>query len=821
MYCSLRSMNAQLVAAFGLAMVIVTLNHVEAAGTFQAIEYAVLTDARAALRSAPDEGSAINHRFTSADFGRAMEIEDAKNGYLKVTLPSNKSGWIRDGGNVVLTNRAADAGTAKRRIRCKQKVFRERRRGAAGTARLVSTKIGRKVVVVNDLHGANGQGVLVGLYDNPDLAGQPIAQVTIFELRYLFDETEASADGRSAVLVGARDDLTRRNAHKVLNGWIARGQTEEWSNRIGFEFNKQTFAKRTAVTGGQGKIFFKERHLIDYLGGGFQGRPIYTEQMTAEPLPYYANRFPVLDATSRTPDGNRIYQVAFIGSGLLNGATRVPAGAISGWRKKLSDIVNSREVQIAILLDATAGMQSVIDNVKRALDRFVAKELSHLRLKIAIAVYRDFPDRPNDPFWLISDFTNDWPALAKKISAISAYSTEDDLSGDHAYPEAVFYGIDQAIGRLSWKSRYDRWMILVGDHGNHAQPTAGFQARYPLAADHLQADSVARALRAAKIHVNAVQVHIAPPGDKRRRHNRRFEEQFQAIVGTGRRFSTLVKSPGNAVEDYVLALERAVGAMVLSKWCLAAEVRRAGGCSDRSAAERDLGKRVLDIVGYHGTIAAQVLTEYADIDPKIFGANQISIRGHVSERDGHGNRQLEMRVLVDKVMLTNFQTALKGLIESMIGGGNASQTKEQVENALVGIVATLTGDTPDPEDQFARFIAKRIGIPIKTKFLNRSIVEIVERTAERHPDYVATLKILQRKRLLLEEIIGERSIDIGAWDDEELRFQFSYPKRRDGSAETRWFFDFQRPLFQRLKHQRAGADDGARSHVWLPMHVLP
>jgi len=821
MNCPLRSMKVRTMIVLGLAPVLLTLNGADAAGTFQAIEYAVLTDARATLRSAPDGASAISHRFSSADFGRAMEIEAAKNGYLKVMLSSNKAGWIRDGRHIVLTNRTAKPGAAKRRIRCKQKVFRERRPGAAGKVRLVSTKIGRKVVVVNDLNGTPGQGVFVGLYDNPDLAGKPIAQVTIFELRYLYDETEASTDGRSAVLVGLRDDLTRRNAHKVLTGWIARGQTEEWSNRIGFEFNKKTFDKRAAAAGGPGKIFFKERHLIDYLNGGFQGRPIYTEQTTAEPLPYFANRFPVLDATSRTPDGNRIYQAAFIGSGLLNGAARVPAGTISGWRKKLSDIVNSREVQIAILVDATAGMQSVIDNVKRALDRFVAKELSHLRLKIAIAVYRDFPDRPNDPFWLISDFTNDWRSLSKKISAISAYSTEDDLSGDHAYPEAVFYGIDQAIRRLSWKSRYDRWMILVGDHGNHTQPTADFQARYPLAVNHLQTESVRRALQTAKIHFNAVQVHIASPGDKRRRHNRRFEEQFRAIAGTGRSFSNLVKAPSNTVDDYVLALERAVGAMVLSKWCLAAEVRRIGGCSDRSAAERDLGKRVLDIVGYHGTIAAQVLNEYADVDPKMFGANQISIRGHVSERDRLGNRQLELRVLVDKVMLTDFQTALKGLIESMINGGNASQTKEQVENALVGIVSTLTGDTPDPEDQFGQFISKRIGIPIKTGFLNRSIVEIVERTAERHPDYVATLKVLQRKRLLLDAILGERPIEIGAWDDEELRFQFSYPKRRPGTVETRWFFDFQQPLFERLKGRRADGDDGARSHVWLPMHVLP
>src|SRR5262249_14949424 len=42
--------------------------------------------------------------------------------------------------------------------------------------------------------------------------------------------------------------------------------------------------------------------------------------------------------------------------------------------------------------------------------------------------------------------------------------------GDHDYPEAVYNGIVQAIRSANWNPRYTKFVIVIGDHGNHPVP---------------------------------------------------------------------------------------------------------------------------------------------------------------------------------------------------------------------------------------------------------------------------------------------------------------------------------------------------------------
>lgn len=123
-----------------------------------------------------------------------------------------------------------------------------------------------------------------------------------------------------------------------------------------------------------------------------------------------------------------------------------------------------QNVDIAIVVDATASMQDEMDYLKFDINDviFQAKEFSNtLNLRFANVFYRD-----NGDIYLTQsqDFT-------RVLSESVAYANEHNAGGGGDYPEAVDVALDSAINSLSWgDDTRTKIIFLVLDASPHNTP---------------------------------------------------------------------------------------------------------------------------------------------------------------------------------------------------------------------------------------------------------------------------------------------------------------------------------------------------------------
>ena len=746
-------------------------------------KFCVLIDTNLKVRDDCMEQAKEIHSFNYKDFGKSYQIDKEKNGYCKIIINEKNKflGWIR--GNTIGSSII------------KNEQYRNF---------IMAEKTGlltKKALIVN-LFKHQKQNSKISIYSNPNLSGRSIGTITIFEFRYIFAETSNS------ILIGKTDRITESDSDIKLIGWIDKKHVIKWNNRIGVEFNKDNFNKRKPDLG---KIFYSEIECRCFMKGNNCKNKVdflSTEENIEKPMPYFANRFPILsneDDINIYEDQNKgFYKIAFIGGGNSENNS-FSKEDIEKDKNRLDNILNDDTFQVAILVDATKGMGKHMANIKKALKcffkhQFVKDEKQNINIEVAISVYRDYPDN-EDIFEIKTNFTSNINDLNKAIDSITTKSNPND-NGTGTYPEALFYGIIHTIGEsdqkniLRWNNTMaDKFIILIGDHGNHEE-----YDQYPDDTKYSQ-QLICEKLRQKKIILYGIQVNIASRNmfetDEKYKYmkhfNLLFEKQISKIIDSIS-FGKFEQVEGNSKKGILEALinsldERLKIDDVIYK-------ARSG---------------LLGIDGYRNPFSQKVLERHG-INPERYKSVQTCAEGFVAITNINGLRQLKEKVLFDKDELEVIKVNMNDLASELYYYDSTQNKIEDLNKIIKNIVKALTGDNPEPGESIARFIEKKMGVPVRTPWLHMSINELataMHNSKEKRKEFN---KYLKEKTLKLEQVMDETEYDDTKWDEDEGSYEYEESKK-----EVPYFFCKDQPIAERRK----GAKSSRKQSVWLPIEYLP
>ena len=112
-------------------------------------------------------------------------------------------------------------------------------------------------------------------------------------------------------------------------------------------------------------------------------------------------------------------------------------------------------------------------------------------IRFSGAIFRDYEDEKNNNLFTHKDLTANREAVTK------FFRNAKDKSADMDYPEAVFYGLRNAIIATHFRPQSMRYVILISDAGNHDPDKRG-----------LSSDRVAKSLYDYQCHFLCIRVAL-------------------------------------------------------------------------------------------------------------------------------------------------------------------------------------------------------------------------------------------------------------------------------------------------------------------------
>jgi hypothetical protein len=146
-----------------------------------------------------------------------------------------------------------------------------------------------------------------------------------------------------------------------------------------------------------------------------------------------------------------------IGGGLVGGASGGGGfgGEILGLRKTGIDLV--------LVVDSSGSMQSVLDEVKEEMRRFIADLQRMVKLsRVGVVAYRDKGE----------EYIVKWVDFSFHTEKVQNFVTNLRADGGGDYEEAVKEGIATALDELSWRKSARRIVILIGGTPPHKEDRA-------------------------------------------------------------------------------------------------------------------------------------------------------------------------------------------------------------------------------------------------------------------------------------------------------------------------------------------------------------
>lgn len=621
----------------------------------------------------------------------------------------------------------------------------------------------RKGLIVNRINSRDYDESQIAFYRDSNLRNE-IGKISIYEVRFVF----AEKDG--AILLGRSDMFFQDNAKDVLVGWFSKEKVIHWNTRIGLEFNKtEDFIQRRNQTG-LFKVYNQERNLLRVEQGRLP-EPVLVEDDSDQSPEYFMNRMPLVDAyvaaTKKKPGFARdFYKFAYIGDAKGDGKI-VTQEEIARGKQTINEVLSNNTLQIAILIDATQGMQDHIGNVKAAVQQFLSANIGEnevLAPEIAIAVYRDFADG-SDVFRIHSPFTNDFRRIQRAISEIRAFSSPTD-KGVGAYPEAMFHGIKQTLSQLDWQKRKgEKFILVIGDHGDHG--------------DRDTAHSIAKKLREQHTALHGVQVHIT---SGLKQYNDRFESQILQIKEGNDGVGSFVPVRNNSQKNILLGLNAA-------------------------ATELEVIKQAL-LDARTGVLNTKLLARYG-VDPATFNALQLCDIGFAF-REVNGIPVFVESVLMKKTEAEDLKIASRRLSDAVRRFGQPG-FDEKFKRTVFQIIKDLTGDELPSDAIISDFLEKKAGIPIQTQLLSYTVNDLLRQvTGESFRKKIR--KYLEDCILELEEVTNERHLEDARWVDSDMTWSFLF------GEEKPYFFNIEQPIPKRKGDKRQNSQ---KLYAWVPLSAIP
>lgn len=338
----------------------------------------------------------------------------------------------------------------------------------------IVTNIGnieRKAMIMNTLNLVASRADISKLEDNvvefyyePALRESTGRKAQLYEVFFAYKITD------TAVLLGnvARiSDETERLVKEGILGWVPRHRIVMWDHRVAIEPNWDEKAVQERKSNNvRASVFATKAEAAKYQVQGVNASAsaimdersingdIYNERMIGE-----WQRYPVYR------ESGQIAQVGVMGQILTGKGEFDKVYKAEADRQVRIASAKRRNINIVFVIDGTTSMGPYINAVSSAI--VSGMEQINLRypgmkniIRFGSVVYRDFPER--DRLIEIRDLTSNYEDIAAFLNSIDATDRYDtDI------PEAVNYGLLNALNGLLTDDNETNIIVLVGDAGDH------------------------------------------------------------------------------------------------------------------------------------------------------------------------------------------------------------------------------------------------------------------------------------------------------------------------------------------------------------------
>jgi len=341
------------------------------------------------------------------------------------------------------------------------------------------SNIHRKCMLINTLEKAREVKDLqemTGFFDRPDQDGVKRTQRALFEIYYIFDETD------SHVLLGTQSS-TDGDFKKNILGWVKKERICPWNTREALEFNKNDISERTVPA----RIFSTQDNLKAYLNlqfnlGEKSPNVLAEEDLTVKSWKEFQMRYPLVSDQDDGFQGfvekvgnfsTKIYKIGFIGD--VYGENRqevvLKASEVSILQRQVQELKDQMStIQIIFCIDATFGMDSWFKTGSKAVKDIIngvqniGEGIIKPKVEFSVNFYRDKED--GDLVFEGNKFTD------KSIHVLDLLEKQRATGGGKPL-DAVFSGIVKSLEpdlpakmRSKYKPNSIKLFILIGDDGN-------------------------------------------------------------------------------------------------------------------------------------------------------------------------------------------------------------------------------------------------------------------------------------------------------------------------------------------------------------------
>ncbi len=650
-------------------------------------------------------------------------------------------------------------------------------------------KVYRKIITRNNI--SEGQAIeKVKFYTGPDERKYKICyESNLLKIWYIYREEEKN--GQKYYLVGESDNwsldcLFGSEKSLAIAGWVKAGLCYQWNTRVALEFYKENFKERERVkffnTHREAKLYYIDKKKIEFIA---------EEPNSSEPLSYVDMRYPVIELSEG------IYKVGIPGKIFSSKGEEILISErkLRETFQKLYELQShSRQIDVLFVIDHTTSMRPHFGYVKRAVEDFIKEipDFFKVRIRFALCTYRDYPER-EFLFKRWVDFRNANNLEVFKKALEKAKSNCGDVY-DRTPKEAVFYGLVSAINNVSWRKDSSRFVILIGDVGDHPNDPNGYTD-----AQGFPTDKVIQSLKEKKVFFYAVQVNYL----KQREAYQAFNTQMRYLLEKYG-YGYVKHANTTSHEDFYNILKnirREVTLALKFYDCL----------SNGNSMDVCLKKLANSPIGFTSKfleLAKEKLKERGiseEILNQIKKLVQVCGEGWTRLKDRHGYIQMREVILVSK---TDLQILI-GILANLCRPGKGGKGKEIEKNFgsfIINAISAVTGDEYQDGERLNKFLEKATGIPVRKRRLLRYTKEGLNNICRKDPNECRKIRsLLKRSYAFLQSVMGEyevRECNI----EGNIRIIPVYTNKQENiKKEKKWWF----------------STKGGAEYAWVPWEYFP
>ncbi|MEO1449279.1 MAG: type VI secretion system protein TssR domain-containing protein, partial [Bacteroidota bacterium] len=334
-----------------------------------------------------------------------------------------------------------------------------------------AAKMNKKAMILNTLESLSGGNSdkfnkmasnEVKFFKDPGLKVPSTRSSGLFSVFFIY---KVNNSGKVPSVLLGRSERARNGPRirNVIEGWVPINRIVQWDHRVALEPNWESKAAAERQGANKPVKFFKDRASAGtYRAGGTPG----TSSVLWNADPFNKRnlgewrRFPVLDNTGST------VKVGLMGDINSKHGTMLPTVMAKIQDRHGTAKAGLRNIDIVFVVDGTSSMGPYFPPIAKAIQNSInglsTKDISPNKIRFGAVVYRDYAENNRKV---------ETVRLNKNGREVADFLLKIDAKDYHDKdkPEAVFFGLREAIRNTGMNKDHTNIVVLVGDAGNHSR----------------------------------------------------------------------------------------------------------------------------------------------------------------------------------------------------------------------------------------------------------------------------------------------------------------------------------------------------------------